>query len=50
MVNSHDCCDPQFKKHIKHRHRKCHKDAPTKLVSGKKLNAFFKIGLKDDKS
>ena len=37
------CCDPKFKECIKYKHRNCYKTKPAKYISGRKLNAFYKM-------
>ena len=48
VYHHHTCCDPKFKEYIKHKHRNCLKTKPAKHISGRKLNAFYGIDLKDD--
>ena len=41
-------CDNEFKECIKHKHRNFNKTNPAKHISGRKLNTFYGIDLKDD--
>ena len=46
MVKDHcSCCDPQFKKHIIHIHKRCKKVKTHRYIVGSKLNAYFNINL-----